>query len=258
MFSDVEMQLAYKIGNVPMSMFPFPHFYLENIFPDNYYKRIQENLPNPEDMIPIEKVRPVKGYKERFVLELRDEYLDALPENKRKFWKELQRILVENTSFANLVFSKFGDFISRRFEGQNDMEFYAETLLVEDTTHYALGPHTDATRKVVTMLFYLPPDTSQAHMGTSIYIPNNSEFRCQGGPHHPREQFSLLHTNPFLPNSLFAFLKTDNSFHGVEPVMDPDTRRWLLLFDIYVRQKEQPQVQIQPSSAATQKVNFSF
>ena len=72
------------------------------------------------------------------------------------------------------------------------------------------------------------------HLGTSIYVPNDPDFRCPGGPHHNRNQFTRLHTNPFAPNSLFAFFKTDNSFHGVEPVGDPDCRRWLLLYDIYV------------------------
>lgn len=37
---------------------------------------------------------------------------------------------------------------------------------------------------------------------------------------------------PFLPNSMFAFVKADTSFHGVEPVTDPDVRRWLRLYDI--------------------------
>jgi hypothetical protein len=44
---------------------------------------------------------------------------------------------------------------------------------------------------------------------------------------------------PFKPNTLFAFVKTDNSFHGVEPVMDPDTKRWLLLYDVYLKQPGQ-------------------
>ena len=44
---------------------------------------------------------------------------------------------------------------------------------------------------------------------------------------------------PFKPNALFAFVKTETSFHGVEPVTDPDTKRWLLLYDIYVRQAAQ-------------------
>jgi hypothetical protein len=50
---------------------------------------------------------------------------------------------------------------------------------------------------------------------------------------------------------MFAFVKTDNSFHGVEPVTDPDTKRWLLLYDVYVR--EQPQMvggQSQPTSVS--------
>jgi hypothetical protein len=59
MFSDVEMQLAYKLGNASINLFPYPHIYVENIFPADYYKHIQENLPRPEEMLPIEDVRPV-------------------------------------------------------------------------------------------------------------------------------------------------------------------------------------------------------
>ena len=256
MFSDVEMSLAYKLGNANINMFPYPHFYLENIFPIEYYKNIQDNLPNPNDMLPIENVRPVKGYKERFVLELRDKYLDLLPEKKRIFWKQLQYYLVENNNFSNLVFSKFYPFIEQRFNNIDNLEFYAETLLVHDITNYALGPHTDSPRKVVTMLFYLPVDNTQSHLGTSIYMPNDPAFRCPGGPHHKREDFSLMHTNPFKPNSLFAFFKTDDSFHGVEKVSEPDTRRWLLLFDIYCKTKD-----VFPSNSKSNNlpdVKFSF
>ena len=258
MYSDVEMSLAYKLGNANINMFPYPHFYLENVFPADYYQLIQKNLPKPEEMLPIEEVRPVKGYKERFVLELHDKYLASLPDAKQKFWKQLQHILVEKTNFASLVFSKFEPFIAKRFEGQNNLDFYAETLLVEDVTNYALGPHTDSPRKVVTLLFYLPSDTSQSHLGTSIYLPNDPAFRCLGGPHYERERFSLLHTNPFLPNSLFAFFKTDDSFHGVERVFDPNTRRWLLLFDIYVQQKETMQATSSTKSTNVPQVKFSF
>lgn len=36
MFSDVEMNLVYKLGNANINIFPYPHFYLENIFPSDY------------------------------------------------------------------------------------------------------------------------------------------------------------------------------------------------------------------------------
>lgn len=257
MFSDAELQLAYKIGNVPFGMFPYPHFYLQDVFPADFYRQLQQNLPDPQAMIPIEKARPVQGYKERFVLGLTDEHLATLPEAKRAFWKEINRWMVKESSFANLIFTKFQPFIEQRFAGQSDLEFSAETLLVQDITNYKLGPHTDSPRKVVTMLFYLPPDDSQRHMGTSMYLPADGQFTCPGGPHHAREKFVRLHTNPFLPNSLFAFFKTNNSFHGVEPVADPDTRRWLLLFDIYVRENVPPKPAGQPA-IVTPKLNFTF
>ena len=235
MLSETEMHLAYKVANADIKMFPYPHIYVENVFPTDFYTDILRNLPRPDDMHPIESVRPVKGYKERFVLELRDEHLSTLPDHKNIFWKDLKRMLVDDSRFGNLIFSKFEAFIGKRFEGKQNLKFYSESLLVEDTTNYALGPHTDSPRKVVTLLFYLPADTSQAHLGTSLYIPNDPEFKCAGGPHYGREGFTRVHTNPFLPNSLFAFVKSDKSFHGVERLLDPDSRRWLLLYDIYVQ-----------------------
>jgi hypothetical protein len=232
MFSDAEKQLAYKVGNVPFNLFPYPHFYIRDVFPADFYRQIQQNLPDPEAMIPIEKARAVRGYKERFVLGLEDVHLATLPAGKRAFWEDLRGWLV-GAKFRALVMSKFKSLIDQRFAGATGVQFYDEGLLVQDITNYNLGPHTDAPRKVVTILFYLPPDESQLHLGTSIYLPVDPDFRCPGGPHHKRDQFERLHTNPFAPNSLFAFFKTDNSFHGVEPVADADCRRWLLLYDIY-------------------------
>ncbi|MBX3662565.1 MAG: hypothetical protein KF804_08955 [Burkholderiales bacterium] len=235
-------------------MFPFPHFFIPEVFPGDFYRELQHNMPDPEAMVPIEQARPVKGYKERFVLGFEDKHLETLPESKRRFWSDFRDWMTAGR-FSSLVLHKFQPFIQERFNGQS-VQFNDELLLVQDVTNYKLGPHTDAPRKVVTMLFYLPPDESQKHLGTSIYVPNDLDFRCPGGPHHQRDQFSRLRTMPFMPNSLFAFFKTDNSFHGVEPVADPDTRRWLLLYDIYVRQVEQPKPQPQVNMGP--KLKFSF
>jgi len=50
MFLDVELHTAYKISNTPILNFPFPHFYVENIFPANFYSKIQENLLDTKEM----------------------------------------------------------------------------------------------------------------------------------------------------------------------------------------------------------------
>jgi hypothetical protein len=231
MSSGVDLHLCDRIAKAPLERFPYPHFYVRDIFPADFYARLLTMLPAPSDMLPINKVRPVIGYDERFVLELKEPQLEALPEEKRAFWRELKAWMIGGR-FTHAVLDKFGKFLEQRF-GQAQVVLDDEALLVQDITNYALGPHTDTPRKVITLLFYLPKDESQSHLGTSIYVPEDPTFLCPGGPHHPHAAFQRVSTMPFVPNALFAFFKTDNSFHGVEPVLDADTRRWLLLYDIY-------------------------
>ena len=227
---------------------------MQDVFPADFYAALQAMLPDPKAMLPIAQVRPV-DYSDRFVLELSTGQVDALPPAQRDFWTQLNKALVGGR-FGHLVISKFQPFVEHRFGRNPDLQLYDEAMLVEDVTNYKLGPHTDARRKVITFLFYLPPDDSQQHLGTSMYVPKDPGLRCPGGPHHPREKFDRVWTMPFLPNSLFAFFKTDTSFHGVEPVMDPDTRRWLLLYDIYVNEEQLDRME-QPAKR-TAEVKFAF
>ena len=232
MSSSAELQLAYKVANAPINLFPYPHFFIRDVFPDDFYRELQANLPDSGDMAPIEEVRPVRGYKERFVMPLAGEQVRRLPAGKQAFWKTFHDWLV-GRRFAEQVISRFAPLINERFQN-TQVTLYDEALLIEDVTNYSLGPHTDSPRKVLSFLFYLPKDESQRHLGTSIYVPKDDAFRCSGGPHYPHQNFERMWTMPFVPNSLFAFFKNDVSFHGVEPVQDPDCRRWLLLYDIYV------------------------
>ncbi len=247
MFSDVELTLAYNVANAPIRIFPYPHIYVENVFPPNFYAEIQRNIPDPSAMIPIEQARPVKGYKERFVLDIAGDQTQTLPATQKTFWKDFSGGLLSGR-FRNLMMQIFGPFLQQRFKGAQGLSFYDEALLVEDITKYALGPHTDSPRKVLTFLFYLPKDDTQSHLGTSIYIARDGTFTCPGGPHYPFDKFLRVTTMPFRPNALFAFVKTETSFHGVEPVTDPDTKRWLLLYDIYVKQAAQQPLNAPPTS----------
>jgi hypothetical protein len=253
MSSSAELHLSYRVANAAIQTYPFPHFFVEGVFPADFYERLQAALPDPEAMRPIADVRPVKGYKERFVLELDGDKLAELPAGKQQFWRDLHGWLVGG-QFANVVLNKFAPYLDRRFKDVPSPHFVDEALLVQDTTNYSLGPHSDAIRKVITLLFYLPRDRSQSHLGTSIYVPRDRAFRCQGGPHYPHDRFDRVWTMPFVPNALFAFFKTDNSFHGVEPVEDADTRRWLLLYDIFLGQEQAPA----PQPAGKPRFRFSF
>jgi hypothetical protein len=257
MFLDAELHTAYELGNSQIREFPYPHFYLQNIFPADFYEKIQKNLPTTSELWPIEQKRNVKGYKERFVCCFDDESLSSLTPEKSIFWKEFRDTYLRG-AFGSLLMGKFHELISTRFNGRTDLEFYDELLLVYDVKNYHLGPHTDSPKKVITVLFYLPEDASHESLGTSIYLPNDPSFQCSGGPHYRREDFAKIKTMPFLPNSVFGFFKTNNSFHGVERLTEDGYGRWLLLYDIYVKNLELNTAPIESKAEIKAPVNFSF
>lgn len=185
----------------------FPYLFMENVFPDDIYQRMIASLPS--EYTPIENSRNVKGYPERFTANPTDAFWTDL------FWRmrdgELKRRLCV------------------MFGVSNPNELTDECLLIRDLPGYAIGPHTDSPKKVITALFYLPKDNSASHAGTSIYKPKEEGFTCKGGPHYGFDKFTKVGTMPFIPNSAFFFRKTDTSFHGVEPC---DVVRDVLLYDI--------------------------
>jgi hypothetical protein len=229
MTADVQTHLARRVQGAHIRRPPYPHIYVENVFPASFYDQIQQNIPDPAAMRPLAEVRPVKGYDERFILDPRGE-MEGVTESQREFWRGVTDLL-RTGGFRQTMLQKFQPFLKDRFKGKS-ISVSDEVFLVQDITKYALGPHTDAANKVITVLFYLPVDRSLERHGTSIYQPKDPAFACPGGPHYPFDGFDRVKTMPFVPNSMFAFVKGDKSFHGVEPVTDPNVRRWLLLYDI--------------------------
>ena len=259
MSSRVDLHVLYKVANATISVFPFPHIYVRDVFPPDFYRELRAHLPPTETYRDLKALSRVNaGYPDgRLVMPVTPENVQALPEPLRGYWSRLAQWLLGG--FGQMALSKFGPFLDQRFGDSRKMEFYDEALIVQDYTTYSLGPHTDNLRKVLSYLFYLPPDDSLAHLGTSIYVPKDRDFTCPGGPHHLFEKFDRVVTMPYLPNTLFAFLKTPNSFHGVEPITEGSVRRDLLLYDIKV--KNPPELAQQAPAAqpvAAPHAKFSF
>ena len=261
MYSDVDLHVLYKIANAPINPFPFPHIYVRDIFPPDYYRALREHLPPAQTLKTLTSLKRVTGnYPDsRLVLPVTPDAVGALPSPYREFWQQTASWLLSG-NFGQAIIPKFAEYLELRFGDINQVHFYDDALVVQDSTTYTLGPHTDTPRKVLSFLFYLPVDDAMAHLGTSIYLPKNPGFRCVGGPYHPFENFRRVATMPYVPNALFAFLKTPNSFHGVEPITDAQVKRDLLLYDIQV---ENPPELMNPEAPARQAVaaprsNFSF
>jgi hypothetical protein len=260
--SDVDLHVQYRIANAPMREFPYPHLYVRDIFPEDFYARLRENLPPEEHLRTLRSFGRVGGdYPDtRLVMPLQREYTARLEPAQRSFWDELGGWMLGG-AFGQLMIAKFAPYLRDRFENLAAERFADEVLVVRDRTAYSLGPHTDAVHKVLSFLFYLPPDASMAHLGTSLYVPKDPQFTCRGGPHYEFDRFRRMLTMEYLPNTLFAFMKTPRAFHGVEPITQAEVRRDLLLYDIRVAQ---PQTAVQGAApaaaapAAGTKIKFSF
>lgn len=232
---DVEHSVVYKLANAPVLTYPYPHMWVPDIFPVEYYSEMRRHLPPLSSYKPLGETGTVSGnaYKERYITSIED--LGKIPggETVYNFWHGLETWMLSER-FLQLLFQRFAPYAQHRFSGKGDLRFRTNLRLVRDFTSYKIGPHTDTPAKVFSLLFYLPKDTSMSHLGTSIYMPNDPAFQCLGGPHHPFEGFKKIFTAPYVPNGVFLFFKTPHSFHGVDPIEDQAIERDVLLYNAYV------------------------
>jgi hypothetical protein len=216
-----ELEVLYKIGNAAVREYPYPHIYVADIFPEGFYAELRRNLPPQSVLRNLGELGRVTGnaYPERGVLPLAEKNLAGLEPAQRDFWERMRQWLL-GQRFADTMVAKFAPYLAHRFGDLRNVRFGWEALIVRDRTRYSA-------------------DASMAHLGTSIYMPRDPTFVCQGGPHYAFGQFQRMLTMPYLPNAMFAFMKTANSFHGVEPIEEPEVQRDLLLYDVRAETKPQ-------------------
>ncbi len=233
---DVEQHVLYNIANAQVREYPFPHFYVHPVFPEDFYQEMLARLPALEVYRPISETGSVDAgaYAERYITGMEPVEQDEFERGAGDFWERLRGWLGGPT-FANLIMHKFRAGILHRYGEQSRLTTTSDIRLVRDFTNYAIPPHTDAPHKLASLLFYLPPDASRAALGTSIFTHEDPRFRCEGTTHHSFKGFRKVMSAPYVPNSLFAFLKNDAAFHGVERIEMADVKRDLMLYNIYVK-----------------------
>lgn len=232
---DAENTVYYGIANAAVREYPFPHFYVENIFPADFYATLLAKLPAKSVYKRLDETGSVtKGaYPDRYICSLEDAEADEFQRGAGDFWENFHGWLAGD-AFARLVMHQFRAGIQARFGDDVELRISTDCRLVRDFTNYDIAPHTDTPRKLVSLLFYLPADDTLSHLGTSIYVPRDPARRCEGVGHHDFTDFLKVATAGFRPNSLLGFFKNDAAFHGVEPIADAGVERNLLLYNIYV------------------------
>jgi hypothetical protein len=234
MSSSVEGHVLERIAAAPVRREPFAHCIVDDVFPAEFYESIIDHWPEEESWQGLgESGRVSKGdYDQRMVVLMDPPGFGRLDETRRGFWRDQVGAWLLAPALRARLLEKFAaDLAGTEFAARPE-ETAGDALIVSDRTDYAIGPHTDAPHRVVSLLFYLPEDDTFRRFGTSFYQPHDPAFRCRGGPHHSFKLFRRAMTVEFVPNRLVVFPKTDRCFHGVERVDLPGIDRRLLIYNV--------------------------
>lgn len=242
--------LAHVVGRLretEVILDPYPHYCIENLFPDDYYQALLKNLPGSASYQNLFEVTTLKldHFRHRDQRDMNPGWTDDLPPEQKAFWDSFDSWFLA-ADLAQAVLQTFPEQMRGRF-GEKDSwpEVSVESQLIRHRAGYFLGPHSDLHTKLVVLLIYLAPDESAAHLGTSLYRPKDPNFTCPNSTHYPFSDFVNVKTAPYKPNSLLAFFRSDVSFHGLEPLSDNDVKssgRDLIQYVLYDKAAREQQL----------------
>jgi len=212
---------------------PYPLILFRNFFPDEFYRRLLQRFPE------VERFVGLNGDSTRREYALHDERSDPGSEEGRAAWSIVRRVL-SSTEVASALRTKLEAGFRIRAKGSREswpIPMHPRPVLYTDLDGYAIKPHPDTRRKVLTMQIYLPADDSQRDLGTTIYkISPKGVFAWKS--------YGLVKdkTLPFLPNSGYAFVVIHpaysllrSSWHGREAISVPIEKPRLSILNTYYR-----------------------
>lgn len=197
---------------------PFEHLFVQEVFPSDVYGSLQASLPPTDSYISMSARRTTninaQLYRKR--INLTSPEILRIPEAERTFW-EIVRDSLCDPRFIDAVLKSFSPGLLRRY-GTTEITSRVRVELFRDSDGYEIGPHTDAPHKILTLIFYLPPNTARPDLGTAVYAPKDASMTDERSFQHPFELFDEIERAPFFPNSVFGFMKSERSFHGRPPI----------------------------------------
>jgi len=230
--------VKYKIANAGVREYPFPHFFIQDIFPKDYFLQILNSWPGADRFTSIADTGRTLGdsYRERHIVSLPKIHEERSWKGKQ-FWEEFSSWFLGD-DFLNFLVKHYLPWIKAGRNLPQWIDISSDGLLVQDHTGYEISPHTDAPQRLVSTLFYCPEDDTNAELGTSIYAPSSDQVDTKISPkHYNRNLFDKVYTAPYIPNSLFGFVVSPNSFHGVERVKSPNMQRNVILHFAKIREQ---------------------
>ena len=248
--------LIERLRSAKVETDPFPHYYLEGVLPEDYYTELLRNLPTGEVYENLYDVTDLKldHFRHRYQRDMNDGWTNALPPQLQSFWTSFNEWFL-SPELSQAFLQSFAEPLQTRIGERNSWpEVSVEAQFIRHRAGYFLGPHSDLYTKLVVVLLYLAPDTRNARLGTSLYRPKAEGFSCHDSKHYSFEDFVGVKTVPYRPNSLLAFVRSDISFHGLEPLTEQDVAtEGRDLIQYVVHDKAARDAQLRAKRAATQE-----
>jgi hypothetical protein len=212
---------------------PYPLIRFRDFFPSDFYARLLQRFPD------VDRFAGLNGDGTRREYALYDERSDPGSEESRGLWGIVRRVLAspEVASALRETLDEGFRIRSKRSGEGWPVPMHPRPVLYTDLNGYAIKPHPDTRRKVLTMQIYLPQDDSQRDLGTAIYkVSPMGVFAWKS--------YGLVKdkTVPFLPNTGYAFVVIHpaysllkSSWHGREAISVPVEKPRLSILNTYYR-----------------------
>jgi hypothetical protein len=210
---------------------PYPHLIFENFFADDVYQRLISHWPDIDKYVDLNGARTRKQYT------LWDRRIEAGDPERTELWRAVSDA-VSAQAIQDALRERLRKGLEIRSKGSGEgwpVPMYPQPVLYADFEGYAIKPHPDTRRKVLTMMIYMPDDESQRELGTTVYkISPMGVFAWK--------TYGLVKekTAAFLPNSGFAFVVIHPahsllhaSWHGRETISIKNAKPRMTLLNTY-------------------------
>lgn len=222
--------------NGDLTFLPFVHSKVPHVFREGEYLDLLRHWPDGENFQPFSNTgRVPKGPSDaRRVFVLGGSQHDRLPYKARDFWNDFHD-RVAGSKAKDVLLGRL-----RKYAATSDLEeikscgFDIDVLLMTDDAGYALPPHTDAPYKLFTFLIYCGDHVEFDGFDTVLYETEETGLLGARELHHDRRKFREFDRVKYKSNSGFFFLRSDNSFHGVEAVPEVKLKRELIMITGYI------------------------
>lgn len=221
------------------------HFEKRGIFHPIFYDYLKSIFPVYEDLIPLRDLETKKdnrndriGVPSYYPIQRRVLSIHAFHHGNELLKKQItDPYLLEQYVKLDRWFNfEVNPAIAKLFDIEVEKIYSQDLMYSMDGTGYALDPHTDLSTKLFTMLIYMPDNEALIGNGTNVLKPKEEGFEDKLNRTHNPNKFEIYKTSKLIPNNVFCFKRTDNSFHSVSKHQEQETRKILMYTVIQKRQ----------------------